>query len=85
MESMEFTIDRSYIVYGKTKMTVLMSCLAMHLPLESVGRRRNSSIYADLQQALSVIPPRECYIHMLYLGISMVGLGQGKVMVSGGM
>ena len=34
-------------------MTVLMSCLAMHLPLESVGRRRNSSMLIYSRHSLS--------------------------------
>ena len=58
----------------------------------AMGRRKNDhfgasqegkeQFYADLQQALSAIPPREGYV---VLGDFNARLGRGKPMVSGGM
>ena len=38
-------------------MTVFMSCLAMHLGTFGASWEEKEQFYADLQQALSAIPP----------------------------
>jgi len=53
---------------------------AMHLPLEPVGRKRNSSMLIYSRHSL----PFHLERATLYLGISMLGLGRGKPMVCGG-
>ena len=39
-----------------------LNVLSCYAPTFGVSREKKEQFYADLQQALSVIPPRECYV-----------------------